>query len=142
MSDNPISTARKSIRSGLVIAGMQIGGALCLTLIHRQGMIDQDTVTRGVMVLIGLGIAAFGNAMPKTLDGPQPLSRRDASAQQAIKRVSGWMMLLGGLVYAGLWAFAPRDVALFGCVAAMVVAMLVMALYSVWRFAESRRAAS
>ena len=144
MSDNSRNSAsiRKNLGSAVIIAGMQIGGALLLTLAHQQGVIDQDTVTRGVMVLIGLGVAAYGNAMPKTLDGPRPLSRNDAAVQQAIKRVGGWMMLLGGLVYAGLWAFAPRDVALVGCVAAMIVAMAIMGIYAVWRYAISRRSAS
>jgi hypothetical protein len=35
---------------------------------------------------------------------------RGAQARQA-QRVAGWAMVLSGLIYAGLWAFAPIPVA-------------------------------
>ena len=77
MNDTPSSrTARKRIISALIIAGVQVGGALLLSYARKQGMIDGETVTRGVMVLIGLGLAAFGNTMPKMLDVAAPSAIR------------------------------------------------------------------
>lgn len=143
MSDNPSSGAgRKNIVTALIIAAAQVGGALLLSLARRQGLIDEETVTRGVMVLIGLGIAVYGNAMPKGLEGPPPQSIATAALRQAISRVGGWAMTLGGLAYAGLWAFAPRDIAMMGCIIAVGGAVAVMLGYAAWRIVASRSSAS
>lgn len=123
-------TARKRILSALVIAGVQVGGALLLSYARRQGMIDGETVTRGVMVLIGLGLAAFGNTMPKMLDGP-PRTVREATAAQSVLRVGGWAMTLSGLAFAALWAFAPRGGAEIASVAVVASGMAFMLGYAV-----------
>ena len=88
------------------------GGIVMLALIasfaRREGYIDADTTTRIVLAAIGLMIAWQGNRMPKTFVP-------GAGAQQA-RRVAGWSLALSGLAYAGLWAFAPFQIALiFGC---------------------------
>lgn len=123
-------TARKRILSALVIAGVQVGGALLLSYARRQGMIDGETVTRGVMVLIGLGLAAFGNTMPKMLDGP-PRTVREATAAQSVLRLGGWAMTLSGLAFAALWAFAPRGGAEIASVAVVASGMAFMLGYAV-----------
>ncbi len=46
----------------------------------------------------------MGNRIPKTFV-------RSARARQA-QRVAAWSQVLSGLVYAGLWAFAPIPVAI------------------------------
>ena len=117
--------AGKNIRSALILAGVQLGGALALSFAHSQGLIDDDTKTRGVMVLIGLCLAAIGNRMPKTQDGPPPKSVSLAAMRQAVLRLGGWALMLGGLAFAGLWAFAPRDVAPVSSIAAVGVALAV-----------------
>ena len=48
----------KNIRASLLIGGAQVAGALLLTFARKQGWIDAEGVTRGVMVIIGLGLAA------------------------------------------------------------------------------------
>lgn len=117
--------AVKSIRSALILAGIQLGGALLLAFASAMGLIDDETKTRGVMVLIGLCLAAIGNSMPKTLDGPPPESVSLAALRQAVLRLGGWALMLGGLAFAGLWAFAPRDVAFVGSLTAVGAAMVV-----------------
>jgi len=140
VNDNPGSgRAWKTIRAALIVAGVQVGGALLLTFAHRQGMIDAETAKRGVMVLIGLGLAAYGNRMPKMLEGPPPQSLDVAELRQAIHRVGGWAMTLGGLAFAGLWAFAPRDVAQVSSVAAVVTGTAVMLGYGAWRIFTHHR---
>ena len=140
MSGNPrLSAAKKSIVTGLTIAAVQVGGALLLTLARKQGMIDADTATRGGMVLIGLGVAAYGNTMPKIGDDAPPPSLRTAVVKQAVSRVGGWTMVLFGLAYAGLWAFAPRDVASVGCLVAVGVAAVILLVYAAWGFVAYRR---
>jgi len=87
--------------------------ALGATYARNLGYIDAEAVTRLVLGSTGLMVAWFGNRMPKTI-------APSARARQA-QRVGGWSMALSGLVYAGLWAFAPTDVALIlGCGAIVV----------------------
>jgi len=106
----------KEIASSLAWAGGMIALALGATFARQQGWIDADTVTRVVMGATGLMIVWFGNRMPKALV-PGPIARQ-------VNRVGGWSMVLSGLVYASLWAFAPFQVALIGGCAAVVAGML------------------
>ena len=91
--------------------------ALGATYARKLGYIEAETVTRLVLGATGLMVAWFGNRMPKTI-------APGARARQA-QRVGGWSMALSGLVYAGLWAFAPFDVALIGGCGAILVGIAV-----------------
>lgn len=91
--------------------------ALSASFARTQGYIDQDTTTRIVLGATGLMIAWQGNQMPKTF---VPSS----GARQA-RRVAGWSLAVSGLIYAGLWAFAPFQVALVGGCGAVIVGMVV-----------------
>ena len=95
--------------------------ALGATYARKLGYIEAETVTRLVLGATGLMVAWFGNRMPKTF---VPSAR----ARQA-QRVGGWSMALSGLVYAGLWAFAPFDVALIGGCGAILVGIAVTVGY-------------
>ena len=95
--------------------------ALGATQARNLGYIDADTVTRLVLGATGLMVAWFGNRIPKTI-------APSARARQA-QRVGGWSMALSGLVYAGLWAFAPRDVALVGGCGAIIIGIAVTFFY-------------
>jgi uncharacterized membrane protein YeiB len=106
---------------------------LLLSLARKQGMIDGETVTRGVMMLIGLSLTAYGNIMPKMLNGT-PRSIRDATVAQAVMRVGGWAMALGFLVWTALWAFAPQELASIGSMVAVGAGMAVMLGYTVWKY--------
>lgn len=89
-------------------AGGIVGIALAATLARRLEAIDTDTVTRIVMGVTGLMVAWYGNRMPKTL-APNTCARQ-------IARLGGWSLAVSGLIYTGLWAFAPLEAALmFGC---------------------------
>ena len=95
--------------------------ALGATYTRKLGYIEAETVTRLVLGATGLMVAWFGNRMPKTF---VPSAR----ARQA-QRVGGWSMALSGLAYAGLWAFAPFDVALIGGCGAILVGIAVTVGY-------------
>lgn len=137
-----LSTPRtdwKTIRASLVIAGAQVAGALLLALARKQGLLDAEGVMRGAMVLIGLGVAAVGNMIPKSREGLPPPTVELAALRQRMLRVSGWAMMLGGLMFAGLSAFAPRDVAQVAAVLALGGAMSVMMVFVVrWIIAYHR----
>ena len=51
--------------------------------------------------------------------------------------MSGWSLAISGLIYAGLWAFAPFEVALWGGCAAVLIGMVVTFGYC---FSVARRA--
>ena len=143
MSDEATIRAKKSIRSAFILAGSMLVGTALLTVAHKVfGWIDQETTTRGVMALIGLMLISTGNAMPKQQEGPPSQTVRDVAVRQSILRVGGWMMMLGGLIWVVLWAFAPRDVAEVGSIAAVATTTLVMIGYSVWRYHTHRRSSA
>ncbi|PSJ43590.1 ammonium transporter [Sphingomonas deserti] len=84
---------------GLAWAGGLILLALAASLAHRQDIISHDTTLRLVIGANGLMIAFYGNRAPKAL-APTACARQ-------LARFAGWSMVLSGLFYAGLWAFAP-----------------------------------
>ena len=94
---------KKELIGALVWAAAMLALAFGATFAHRLGYIDRDTVTRLVTGVIGLWMAWYGNLIPKRL-------ARSAQARQ-IQRVAAWSQVVSGLVYAGLWAFAPIQVA-------------------------------
>ncbi|MDG3004388.1 ammonium transporter [Paludisphaera mucosa] len=111
-----------------VIAPLAWGGgivvvALGSTLARKLCYLDGDTVTRLVIGLTGLMIAANGNRLPKVVVP-------NAYAQRA-KR-GGWAMFLSGLVYAGVFAFAPiHTTVAVGC-GAVAAEMVVTLGYCLW----------
>jgi hypothetical protein len=121
----------KYIRASLLIGGAQVAGALLLTLARKQGWIDAEGVTRGVMVIIGLSLAAIGNMVPKTRDGPPPPTMELAALRQRVMRTAGWALMLGGLAFAGLSAFAPLSIAPLSAAVVLGGAMAVMIFFVV-----------
>jgi hypothetical protein len=112
---------KKDVIPALIWAGGVIGLALAATLARQMGYIDGEAVTRIVIGANGLMIAWYGNRMPKTFV-PDAMARR-------VHRVGGWSMALSGLVYAGLWAFAPFQTALIGGCGAILAGMAVTLVY-------------
>jgi hypothetical protein len=106
--------------------------ALCASYARSQGFIDHDTTTRIVIGATGLMVAWFGNRMPK----------RFVSSERARKaqRVGGWSLAVSGLIYAGLWAFAPLSVALWVGCAAIIAGMAVTLGYCLWLRDRARTA--
>ncbi len=96
----------KDLTGSLAWGGGIVAVALGMTVARQSGYVDGDTVTRVVVGLNGLMIAWYGNRMPKAFV-PSACARR-------VQRVGGWSMVLSGLVYAGLFAFAPLQVAVIG----------------------------
>ena len=107
----------KQLITDLAWGGGIVVVALVASWARKVGYVEGDTVTRIVIGLTGLMIASFGNRMPKTF---VPSS----GARQA-RRVAAWSLVLSGLVYAGLWAFAPIPVAVAGGCGAVLLGMAV-----------------
>ena len=99
---------KKDLVHSLAWGGGIVVLALAASLARNLGYIDQELTTRIVIAATGLMIVAFGNRIPKTFT-PNECARK-------AQRVAGWSMVLSGLVYAGVFLFAPMDVAvLVGC---------------------------
>lgn len=107
----------KDIIKSLATAGGLIAVALTSTAARDAGLIDGDAVTRIVMGATGLMLVWIGNRMPKAWV-PAETARR-------VHRLGGWSMVLSGLIYAALWAFAPIPVAVAGGCAAVIASMIV-----------------
>ena len=113
----------KEISGSLAWGGGIITVALAASIFRQAGLIDGDVVTRIVMTVTGLMVAWYGNRMPKTL-APSASARR-------VTRVGGWSMALSGLVYAGLWALAPVDAALWAGCGAIIAGIVVTVGYCI-----------
>ncbi|WP_447763299.1 ammonium transporter [Sphingopyxis panaciterrae] len=107
----------KDVVGSFAWAGAIVIVALATSFARKSGYLDGDTVLRMVIGLNGLMIAWSGNRIPKAFVP-------SAAARQA-RRVTGWSMVLSGLVYAGLWAFAPIPVAVIGGCGAIVIGIAV-----------------
>jgi hypothetical protein len=106
----------KEIAGGLGWAGAILALALGATIAQKLGYVDRDTVTRLVIGINGLMIAWYGNRIPKRF-------APNACTRQA-QRAAGWSQVLSGLTYAGLWAFAPMDVAIWAGMAVVAAGVL------------------
>lgn len=123
---------KKDLIQDLAWGGGIVVLALCASYARSQGFIDHDTTTRIVIGATGLMVAWFGNRMPK----------RFVSSERARKaqRVGGWSLAVSGLIYAGLWAFAPLSVALWVGCAAIIAGMAVTLGYCLWLRDRARTA--
>lgn len=95
----------KELITSLAWGGGIVALALAASLAKNLGYIDQEATLRIVLGATGLMVASFGNRMPKAFVP-------SANARKA-KRVTGWAMVLSGLVYAGAFVFAPISTAVF-----------------------------
>ncbi|WGM37585.1 hypothetical protein [Caulobacter sp. NIBR1757] len=115
-----------TIKNSLGLAALQIGGALAFMGAARLGWISYDMSLRLTMAVIGLVLVIYANRVPKEAAG------RSAN-YQAVKRVAGWALFLGGLGYVAAWLFAPIDIAAFVSMAAVIAAILYIFAYRRWR---------
>lgn len=113
------SEVKNSLAWGLGILML----ALIASFARTKGWIDHETTTRIVLGATGLMIASFGNRIPKTL-APSVCARQ-------IQRVAGWSLAISGLIYSGLWIFAPVDLAVIGGSVAVITGIAVTFGY-VW----------
>jgi hypothetical protein len=96
----------KPILSGIVFGLLSLVVALTLKWAAAHHIVSSDMPVRGIEVLMGLMIAFYGNAIPKTL-----LRFREGKAEggrtQSLRRTIGWLLTVGGLGFAAVWASAP-----------------------------------
>lgn len=113
----------------LAIAATFLAGAAALRFGESQGLWSGDLARRVLQVMIGLGLAAYANLMPKQLSAPRRTPEAEARVQRAL-RIGGWSLTLAGLIHAGLWAFAPLAIANLGSTLAVATGMAVTLAYA------------
>jgi hypothetical protein len=114
-----------------------LAAAAALRYAGLQGIVGEDVATRAVQVIIGLGLAAYANVMPKQVSGRRRSPEAETRAQAA-QRVGGWSITLAGLVHAGLWAFAPLSFANPGSMVVVGGAVVLTLGHAFWCFTARR----
>lgn len=115
----------KEIAGSLAWAGGILVVALGGVEASKLGYIDRETLTRLVIGINGLMVAWYGNRIPKRF-------APSASIKQ-IQRVAGWSQVISGFAYAGLWAFAPMNVAIIGGSAVILASLAITFGYCLTR---------
>jgi len=123
---------KKDLIAGAGWAAAFLALALAARFARELGYVDGDTVTRGISGVVGLYIAWYGNRLPKVFV-PSASGRR-------LRRVAGWSHVLSGLVYSGLWAFAPIPVAAWVGTAVILAGIAVPIGYCVSRQSKAKAA--
>ena len=115
------SEAKNEVIGSLAWGGAIVTLALTGTVARKAGYVDAEAVSRMVTAAIGLMVAWQGNRMPKSFVP-------NACARQA-RRFAGWSLTLSGLIYAGLFAFAPLHVAYIGGCGAIMAGIALTIIY-------------
>jgi hypothetical protein len=86
-----------------------LGALAILTAIavaSRLGALEAGDAKRAIGLAIGAMIIAIGNSLPKL----RPLSLASGNSKaSAAERFAGWILVLAGIVYIALFAFAPLE---------------------------------
>jgi hypothetical protein len=135
MKKDRIGNLKTQMIGSLAWAVGMVALALGAQFARKLGYIDQDTVRRLVTCSIGLWMAWYGNGLPKAM----VRVHAPACTRQA-QRVMGWSMALSGLVYAGLWAFAPIPTAMTVGTGAILTGIAVSLGYCLTLLARARAA--
>lgn len=124
--------ARK-LATALGLAALFVAATAGLRYAEGEGLIAPDSARTWIQVLIGLILAAYANFMPKQIGRPRGSMLAESRAQATL-RFGGWSLTLAGLAYAGLWAFAPLEVADIASMTVVGSALIATMAYAVWAF--------
>jgi len=128
----------KRLLPSIALAALLLLLAAILRFGEGQGLWSDEIARRSLQVVIGLGLAAYANLMPKQLSSPRRTPEAEARVQAAL-RVGGWALTLAGLTQAALWAFAPLQLADTGSMIAVATGMVVTLAYAIRCFLGGRR---
>ncbi|HEY5721902.1 MAG TPA: hypothetical protein VIT45_06225 [Allosphingosinicella sp.] len=129
----------KRLGFAIGLAALFLLAAAGLRYAAGSGMLAEETATRVIMALTGLGLAAYANIMPKQLGRARRSPAAEARAQSAL-RFGGWALTLAGLAYAFLWGFAPLSIARAAAMTVLGAATLATMTYAIWSFTLCREA--
>lgn len=106
--NRPASPTRSILRA-LLVAALILAAAVALRWLTPE-YLSEEMRRRFTQVLIGSLVIFYANAVPKALTSLRTM-RCDPAKEQAVRRFSGWALVLGGLAYVLVWLLAPLDIA-------------------------------
>ncbi len=106
-NNESLSSSRPIVRS-LITAVVILGVALLLRRLSPE-YLSPGLTHRLLGVMLGLVVIFYANAVPKALT--RLMHRRDPAAEQAVRRFTGWTLLLGGVGYVMAWILVPLEYA-------------------------------
>ena len=103
----------RGILGGVAAAALMIGAAFGVRYLKAHGLISGDVhelMSRSIGVISGIYVAFVGNSLPKTLI---PLGQvREPAFAQSLRRFIAATLVIGGLLFAAVWLFAPTTLTL------------------------------
>ncbi len=112
----------RELKVGLPIALLTLAIVGATFIAKRLGWVDGDAGVRLAMALGGLTIVYFGNRIPKEAPTRSPRA-------QTVRRFSGKVMVLAGLLNAGIWVFSPMDIAALASMVPLILAIVAIVAY-------------
>jgi hypothetical protein len=126
-----------SIVRGLLIAGVLLAVAATLRLLSPDHL-SPDFARRMMGVLLGIVVVVYANEVPKALS-PLIQMRCDPAEEQAIRRFTGWSLVLGGVAYAAAWMVAPLGTANLAAGILLGAALVIVVVRCAWSMARGPR---
>ncbi len=107
MKTTQSQSSRALIVRSLAIAAIILGTSLTVTALSPEYLSD-DLARRLIGVMLGAVVLIYANAVPKALS-PMIEARCNPADSQAIRRFTGWSLVLGGAAYSVAWMVAPIE---------------------------------
>jgi hypothetical protein len=129
MSTQPVYT--RSVKT-MILGFLGFGlAAAALAFADKFGYLNPPAVKRFMGLIIGVMIVITGNFLPKTrpLNAPGVNPPGPAAAAE---RFAGWVLVVAGIAYVGLFVFAPLDQARKISSIIGIVAMIYVAASWAW----------
>jgi hypothetical protein len=137
MTTNRTTDLRAEISRGLILAALLLGTSMAAKRLSPT-YLSPDLSHRLLGVLMGAVVVIYANTVPKAL-APLTQTRCDPIAAQAIRRFTGWSLVLGGTAYALAWAFAPLQIADALAVSFLGASVLLVAARVSWSIRKSKQ---
>tara|TARA_R110002096_G_scaffold173781_2_gene348130 strand:- start:320085 stop:320702 length:618 start_codon:yes stop_codon:yes gene_type:complete len=122
------STSRREILFGIILASMLLLGSISATLFKELELIDQDMTKRIAGVLIGVMLICMGNYMPKKLTQQSGSCGCGTRKSASLQRFMGWIFVLAGLLYAGVWMLLDLNKTSFATMLTFPVAVAIIVI--------------
>ena len=136
MTTNRTTDFRAEITRGVILAALLLGASLAAKRLSPQ-YVNPDLAHRLLGVLMGAVVVIYANTVPKTLT-PLLQTRCEPSAAQAVRRFTGWSLVIGGAAYALAWASAPLRIADLLAVSFLGASVLLVAARVAWSISKRK----
>ena len=104
---NPFVSIDRSVRPAAIGFLVLTAFAVATALANRAGLLDAFVARRAIGVLVGLMAIVIGNFVPKMR--PLGATDRNLATVAASERMAGWILVLIGTTFVGLFTFAPLE---------------------------------